>query len=44
MTGFVHTVLQPFSFPFMQQALLIAVLIAVPMAMLSSFLDSRAGR
>jgi manganese/iron transport system permease protein len=34
----VHTILLPFSFAFMQQALLISVLIAVPMALLSSFL------
>ena len=38
MIDLVHTILLPFSFPFMQQALLISVLIAVPMALLSSFL------
>ena len=35
----VHTtLLLPFQFPFMQQALLISLLVAVPMALLSSFL------
>ncbi len=38
MIDLVHTILLPFSFAFMQQALLISVLIAVPMALLSSFL------
>jgi manganese/iron transport system permease protein len=38
MIDLVHMILQPFSFPFMQQALLISVLVAAPMALLSSFL------
>src|SRR5919106_4573336 len=33
-----ETLLLPFAFPFMQQAFVIAVLVAVPMALLSSFL------
>jgi manganese/iron transport system permease protein len=38
MTELLHAILQPFSFPFMQQALLISVLVAAPMALLSCFL------
>jgi manganese/iron transport system permease protein len=38
MTDVVSMLLLPFAFPFMQQALLIAVLVAVPMALLSCFL------
>lgn len=34
----IETLLLPFAFPFMQQAFVIAVLVAVPMAMLSCFL------
>jgi len=34
----IETLLLPFAFPFMQQAFLIAVVVAVPMALLSSFL------
>src|SRR5688572_2427024 len=34
----IETLLLPFQFPFMQQAFVIAVLVAVPMALLSSFL------
>jgi manganese/iron transport system permease protein len=34
----IETLLLPFAFPFMQQAFVIAVLVAVPMALLSSFL------
>ncbi|MEI5679235.1 MULTISPECIES: metal ABC transporter permease [unclassified Mesorhizobium] len=33
-----ETLLMPFAFPFMQQAFVIAVLVAIPMAMLSAFL------
>jgi manganese/iron transport system permease protein len=38
MTDVASVLLQPFAFPFMQQALLIAVLVAAPMALLSCFL------
>jgi manganese/iron transport system permease protein len=38
MMDIMSTLLQPFAFPFMQQALLIAVLVAAPMALLSCFL------
>ncbi len=34
----IETLLLPFQFPFMQQAFVIAVLVAIPMALLSSFL------
>ncbi len=34
----IETLLMPFAFPFMQQAFVIAVLVAIPMAMLSAFL------
>jgi len=34
----IETVLQPFAFPFMQQAFVIALLVALPMALLSCFL------
>jgi manganese/iron transport system permease protein len=38
MTDFMQMLLLPFAFPFMQQALLIAILVAAPMALLSCFL------
>lgn len=38
MTDFLEMLFLPFAFPFMQQALLIAVLVAAPMALLSCFL------
>jgi manganese/iron transport system permease protein len=38
MTDLLSILLQPFAFPFMQQALLISVLVAAPMALLSCFL------
>ena len=38
MTGLLDALLLPFSFPFMQQAFVIAVLVAVPAALLSCFL------
>jgi len=38
MTGFMDALLAPFAFPFMQQAFLISVLVAVPAALLSCFL------
>nr|MBA3448792.1 metal ABC transporter permease [Pseudaminobacter sp.] len=34
----IDTLLQPFAFPFMRQAFVIAMLVAIPMALLSSFL------
>ena len=34
----IETLLAPFSFPFMQQAMIIAVLVAIPMGLLSPFL------
>ncbi|CAN0654724.1 Chelated iron transport system membrane protein YfeD [Nitratireductor aquimarinus] len=38
MSGFLDMALMPFAFPFMQQAFIISVLIAAPMALLSCFL------
>jgi manganese/iron transport system permease protein len=38
MTGWVDQILLPFSFPFMQQAFVIAVLVAVPTALLSCYM------
>ncbi|WP_114948022.1 metal ABC transporter permease [Microvirga calopogonii] len=38
MTGLVDTLVLPFTFPFMREALVIAVLVAVPTALLSCFL------
>lgn len=38
MNGLIETLAQPFAFPFMQQAFVIATLVAVPMALLSCFL------
>ena len=38
MSAFLETALLPFAFPFMQQAFAIALLVAVPMALLSCFL------
>lgn len=38
MNGWLDLLLQPFQFPFMQQAFVISILVAVPAALLSSFL------
>lgn len=38
MTGFLDAALLPFDFPFMQKALVISLLVALPMALLSCFL------
>ena len=38
MSGFIDALMLPFAFPFMQQAFIISVLIAAPMALLSCFL------
>ena len=38
MSGFFDALMLPFAFPFMQQAFIISVLIAAPMALLSCFL------
>ena len=38
MSGFFNELMLPFAFPFMQQAFLITIMVAVPMALLSCFL------